>query len=141
MADVFHLWSQDLVAGPVDANNSMGTVDADGDLLTVGGDDPEQPLEGKTVQRLLRRLLTNPGEYIWHPGYGAGLSRFLGQPISVPVLTAVIRSQIFLEAAVSQTPAPVITVAAQKNGTVNCHILYTDAITGKPTPVQFSIGL
>jgi phage baseplate assembly protein W len=138
MADVFHMWGNDLVAGPV--STLAGVVDASGDLLTVGGTVPEQPGQGKTVQRLLRRLLTNPGEYIWQPTYGAGLGRFLGQPISVPVITAVIRSQIFLEAAVAQTPAPVITVTAQKNGTVSCHILYTDAQTGKPTPVQFVIG-
>jgi phage baseplate assembly protein W len=138
VADVFHMWGSDLVAGPI--NTAAGVVNSTGDLLTVGGTDLEQSGQGKTVQRLLRRLLTNPGEYMWQPGYGAGLGRFLGQPISVPVITAVIRSQIFLEAAVAQSPAPVITVTALKNGTVSCRILYTDALTGKPTPVQFVIG-
>jgi phage baseplate assembly protein W len=109
-------------------------------LLTVGGASLSvDNFTTKTTQRLLRRLLTNPGEYIWQPGYGAGLGRFLGQPINVQALTAVVRSQIFLEAAVNQTPAPVITLTAQKGGTVLCHILYTDAESGKPVPLQFSI--
>jgi phage baseplate assembly protein W len=139
VADVYHLWGNDLVAGP--HLDPGGLFDAGGDILTVGGESLSfDNFTTKTTQRLLRRLLTNPGEYIWQPGYGAGLGRFLGQPINVLALTAVVRSQIFLEAAVSQTPAPVITLTAQKDGTVLCHILYTDAESGKPTPLQFSIS-
>lgn len=137
MADLYHMFGNDLVAGPhIDGN----AFDPRGDLLTVGGHSPDEPSAGKTIQRLLRRLLTNPGEYIFQPFYGAGLARFLGQATSVPAITAIIRSQIFMEAGVSQTPAPVITVTGQKNGTVLCSILYTDAATGKPTPLQFSIA-
>lgn len=139
MADVYHLWGSDLVAGPAQ-QVPAGVSDAGGDLLTVGGESLSfDNFTTKTTQRLLRRLLTNPGEYIWQPGYGAGLSRFLGQPINVLALTAVVRSQIFLEASVSQTPAPVITLTARKDGTVLCYILYTDAESGKPVPLQFSI--
>lgn len=137
MADLYHMFGNDLVAGPhIDGN----AADPRGDLLTVGGHSPDEPGAGKTIQRLLRRLLTNPGEYLWNPNYGAGIARFLGQPTSVPAITAIIRSQIFLEAAVAQTPAPVITVTGQKDGSVFCSILYTDAATGKPTPLQFSIA-
>lgn len=140
MPDLFHLWGNDLVAGP-----GLGRVDATGDLLTVGTDnneiqnDSDLDLSGMTLQRLLRRLLTNPGEYLWQPTYGAGLGRFMGQPLNKPAMTAIIRSQIFLEAAVSQTPAPIITLTAQKDGSVLCHILYSDAETGKPVPLSFSI--
>lgn len=139
MADLFHIWGGDLVAGP-----SVGASDAQGDLLTTPTDHAQSlgsaaNLSNPTIQRLLRRLLTNPGEYIWQPDYGAGLSRFLGQPLNKPAMTAVIRSQIFLEAAVAQSPAPVVTLTAQKDGSVFCHILYSDAATGKPTPLSFSI--
>jgi phage baseplate assembly protein W len=138
MADVYHLWGNDLVAGPQVV--APGVVASGGDLLTVGGDALSfDNFTNKTTQRLLRRLLTNPGEYIWQPGYGAGLPRFLGQPLNIRAITAVIRSQIFLEESVSQTPAPVITLTAKKDGSVLCHILYTDAASGKPTPLQFSI--
>lgn len=140
MADLYHYWGSDLAAGP--HLDESGQNDPRGDLLTVGQGSHSfgvSDVSTATIQRLLRRLLTNPGEYLWQPNYGAGLARFLGQPVNKPALTAIIRSQIFLEAAVSQTPPPVITLTAQKDGTVSCHIIYTDAATGKPTPLSFSI--
>ena len=48
---------------------------AAGDLAPAAG-----TLRGQ--QRVLRRLLTNPGDYIWQPGYGAGLGQFVGKPAS-----------------------------------------------------------
>ena len=58
------------------------------------------PLLGQ--QRVLRRLLTSPGDYIWQLDYGAGLARFIGQPVNPLQIKAVIRSQIFKEAAVAR---------------------------------------
>ena len=60
MADAFHQWGSDLATGST------------GDISTISGQ-----LLGQ--QRVLRRLLTNPGEYIWQLDYGAGLARFIGQ--------------------------------------------------------------
>ena len=53
---------------------------ASGDLLTT--DDP--------TNRILRRLLTNPGDYLWHPDYGAGLPSRIGTVVNEAELTALI---------------------------------------------------
>jgi hypothetical protein len=76
VTDIAHQWGSDLMVGPT------------GDVAVAG-----PAAVGR--QRLLRRLLTNPGEYIWQPDYGAGLSRFIGQPANALQIRAVIRSQIF----------------------------------------------
>lgn len=120
MADIWHQWNGDLAAGPT------------GDLLAVDG-----TLFGQ--QRVLRRLLTNPGDYIWQLDYGAGLARFIGETIDVAQIRAVIRGQIFKEAAVARTPEPVIDVAAD-GGTVTVHIRYADAATGQTQVLAFSVN-
>ena len=53
-----------------------------------------------TQQRVLRRLLTNPGDYIWQLGYGAGLGQFVGRPGVPAAIAGVAGAQILLEAAV-----------------------------------------
>src|SRR5690348_5829553 len=97
MADISHQWGSDLTVGPT------------GDLASVSG-----PLLGQ--QRVLRRLLTSPGDYIWQPDYGAGLARFIGQPVNALQIRAVVRSQIFKEAEVARSPEPVIDVQASPDG-------------------------
>ena len=74
-----------------------------GDLLPVDG-----TIKGQ--QRILRRLLTNPGDYIWHPTYGAGLGAKVGDNTDIPAITALIRAQIRLESVVSQNPPPTVRV-------------------------------
>ncbi len=124
MTDLFHQWGSDL------------TVGMTGDLGTVSG-----TLAGQ--QRLLRRLLTTQGEYIWHPDYGAGLSQFVGQPAAPLQIHAVVRSQIFKEPAVARTPEPVIDVQVAPggaSGTVYVHIRYVDATTSQTQVLSFSIS-
>src|SRR5580704_2874141 len=110
MADASHQWGSDLAIG------------ATGDLSTADGS-----LLGQ--QRVLRRLLTNPGDYIWQLDYGAGLARFIGQSISPLQIRAVIRSQIFKEATVARQPEPLINVQVAPSGasgTVYVYIRYVD---------------
>jgi len=121
MADIWHQFGADLQAG------------ATGDLAGVDG-----ALLGQ--QRVLRRLLTNPGDYLWQPAYGAGLARFVGAPVDPARIRGVIRGQIFREAAVARSPEPQIDVQAAGNGSVYVSIRYTDAPTGATQSVQFSIG-
>jgi hypothetical protein len=120
MADLFHQFGSDLMVG------------ATGDLAATGG-----TTEGQ--QRVLRRLLTNPGDYIWQLGYGAGLGQFVGSPASTAQIQAVVRSQIFKEAAVARTPEPVIDVSADATGSVYVSIRYADAVTGTPQALSFSV--
>jgi hypothetical protein len=90
-------------------------------------------------QRILRRLLTNPGDYIFHTDYGAGLPGYVGSVASVDEITALIRGQILLEDAVSRTPAPVITVTPIDGG-ISVQILYNDAPSGQPVALSFSVN-
>ena len=112
---------------------SIGTT---GDLALAAGAQLCQ-------QRVLRRLLTNPGDYIWQPDYGAGLARFIGQPGNALRIRAVIRSQIFKEAAVSREPEPVIDVQIAPGGaagTIYVHLQYADAVSGTTQVLSFSVG-
>ena len=108
-------------------------VGSTGDLATATG-----TLLG--TQRVLRRLLTNPGDYIWQLGYGAGLAKFVGRPINALQIRAVIRSQIFQEAAVARVPEPVIAVTSNGSGAVYVEIRYVDADTGQTQVLSFSVS-
>ena len=78
-------------------------LESSGDLALVNG-------STQTNQRVVRRLLTNPGDYIWNLDYGGGLGTFVGSTANLPDIEAVIRNQMSLEAAVPSTPAPNVTV-------------------------------
>lgn len=121
MLDIWHQWGADLVAGPT------------GDLATASG-------SSLGAQRVLRRLLTSPGDYIWHPTYGAGLARFVGKPANPLQIRAVVRAQIFQEAAVARVPEPVITVASDNAGGVYLDIRYVDGSTGETQVLSFSVA-
>jgi len=124
MADIAHQWGSDLGFGPT------------GDLAVVAGSALGQ-------QRVLRRLLTNPLDYIWQPTYGAGLAGFIGQPANALQIRATIRSQIFMEAVVAQNPEPTVNVTlnpAGAAGDVYVNILYVDAQTGQTQVLTFSVS-
>lgn len=121
MADLSHEFGAELATGPT------------GDLALVAG-----VTLGR--QRVLRRLLTNPGDYIWQPDYGAGLAQFVGQPVAAERIRAVVRSQIFKEAAVARTPEPVIEVQAGSDGRVLVAIRYADAPSGETQLLSFPVG-
>lgn len=91
-------------------------------------------------QRVLRRLLTNPGDYIWHPEYGAGLARFVGQPAAAARIRAVVRSQIFREPAVARSPEPEVEVRDDGAGRVFVSIRYADANSGETQGLSFPVG-
>ena len=119
MPDISHQWGADLSAGPT------------GDLAVTDGVTLGQ-------QRVLRRLLTNPGDYIWQPDYGAGLAQFIGQPGSGSEIQAVIRSEIFKEPAVARSPEPVIEVEVDSTGVIYVHVRYVDADTGLTQTLSLS---
>ena len=121
MPDLSHLYGNDLSVGP------------GGDLATVDTTQLGQ-------QRVLRRLLTNLGDYLWNPGYGAGLAQFVGQPANAAQIRSVIRSQIFQESAVARSPEPVITVAVNATGSVTVQIQYADSNTGATQLLSFTVG-
>ncbi len=111
MTDIAQTWGGDLSLGPT------------GDLAAA--DTPDL-----TVQRVLRRLLTNPGDYIWNLAYGGGLPAFVGQPARAASIAGVVRAQLLQEAAVAPVPTPTVSVAAGPDGTVFAHVRFADAATG-----------
>jgi phage baseplate assembly protein W len=122
MPDLFHEFGSDLV------------LSSTGDVATVDG-----TLLGQ--QRVLRRLLTNPGDYIWQLEYGAGLPNFVGQPANKARIEAVTRAQMYHEAAVARNPAPLVTVSVQPTGVVTENIVYADAPTGLQQVLQFNLAV
>ena len=104
MSDLHHAWGGDLFAGPT------------GDLASVSG-----PQLG--TERVLRRLLTNPGDCLWQPGYGAGLPPVVGHTAAPAAMRAP------GAAAVAADPEPVIEVRSDPGGTLSLSVRYADAET------------
>jgi hypothetical protein len=119
MKDLFHYVGSDLTASPT------------GDLLPVTGIE-----RGK--QRVLRRLMTNPGDYIQHPDYGAGLGAKVGDLLNVSEWQALIKGQMLLEACVAQDPPPQVAVSAIDGGAA-VSIYYTDAPSGQGVTLGFDV--
>jgi Uri superfamily endonuclease len=119
--DINHTWSGDI------ALNNYN------DISTVSGID-------ETNQRVLRRLLTNPKEYIWHPDYGAGLGMYIGVALDKEVeqeIKQVITSQMYKENNVAKNPPPDISLTITET-LLNCIIIYYD-ITGTQLTLSFSL--
>ena len=104
-----------------------------GDLALVVADQ-------ETQQRVLHRLLTGAATYIWQPSYGAGLPGLIGTVASQQQIAAIIKAQMVLEAAVSATPEPRITLSAGSPGVVLAAINYTDAVSGSSQTLTLPIG-
>lgn len=111
MPDLSHQFGADFVLAP---NGALALVDG--------------PTLGQ--QRVLRRLLTNPGDYIWQRCYGAGLGAMVGRPVNAARTRAVIFAQMMQESLVARQPPPVVTVAADNAGHVFANVSYADATTG-----------
>ncbi|MDE2103832.1 MAG: phage tail protein [Patescibacteria group bacterium] len=119
--DLYHYWGNDL------------TVANSGDFLTA------QTLI-RSQQRVLRRLLTNPGDYVFQPSYGAGLPQWIGQPLDVAKLTALIVSQMQLEDSVAQSPAPTVALTQPDSSTISVTVNYTEAATNTPVVLSFNVS-
>jgi phage baseplate assembly protein W len=119
MPDLNHLWGNDLVLSP------------SGDLATTD-------VPSLTEQRVLRRLLTSQGEYIWQLDYGASLSTYVGQPGAALAIEAAIRGQLSKEPAIARSPAPTIDLTPDPSGNLYVQIRYADAATGQTGIISFT---
>jgi hypothetical protein len=120
MADTGHYFGGDL------------QLSATGDLLAV-----ESILESN--QRVLRRLLTNAGDYIWQLAYGAGLPKRIGSTINISETNSLVASQMFLEQSVVQNPAPQIATTPIANG-LEIDITYVEQDSGAPQTLSFDVS-
>lgn len=120
-----------------DANQYWGgdlsaSLSPTGDILPASGTQRGQ-------QRVLRRLLTNPGDYPFHPTYGAGLPAYVGSVATVDEITSLIRGQMLLEDGVARIPPPVIVVSRIANG-LSVQVNYNDAPNGQPVTLSFNVS-
>ena len=121
MEDLYLDWCGDLAIGPT------------GDLLLANG-------TSLSNQRIVRRLLTNPGDYVWNGTYGAGLARSVGDPLKVVNIEAVIRRQLELDDLVALFPTPTVEVTNVDcaSGTFVAEIEYALAGNGQGAHVVVS---
>lgn len=124
MGDVDHQWGSDL------------SLSSTGDIAVVTGVTLSQ-------ERVLRRLMTTPLDYIWQPAYGAGLAGFVGVAANELQVQSVIRGQMFKESSVSQNPQPTIGVTISPGGaasSVYVEVLYAGSYSGQTHILEFSVG-
>ena len=121
MADVAHVMGQDLQLG------------ATGDLAVVDGD-------AETQQRVLHRLLTSMGTYIWQLSYGASLPALVGSVASRQQIAAIIRTQMAYEVSVASSPEPQVVLTSGAITEVSATITYTDSVSGRTQILTLPIG-
>src|ERR1700733_10267109 len=110
-------------------------VGSTGDLAIVttpGQVTPPSAIPNETLQRVLRRLFTNPqsntnpiGDYLWDQSYVAGLPAMVGSTVNAAQITAIIRTQMLQEDAVAAYPVPTVTVTSQAPGYTFASVTYT----------------
>jgi hypothetical protein len=93
-----------------------------------------------TQQRVIRRLLTNPGDYLWGLTYGAGLGQMVGQPVNTDAIEAIVRSQIFQESSVAAVPAPQVTTVLLAPNEPQVTVSYADATTGAASVLTLPVS-
>jgi phage baseplate assembly protein W len=120
LSDAWHFWGNDLAVSPT------------GDLARATSVD-------RSKQRVLRRLMTNPGDYITHPDYGAGLPAYIGKNVDLDAIKAVVVGQMLKEASVARTPRPVVTLRAIQNG-LSARIEYVVAPEKIPAVLSFDLS-
>ncbi|AAW62163.1 hypothetical protein [Gluconobacter oxydans] len=83
----------------------------------------------ETRQKILRRLCTNPGGYLWHLDYGAGLPAMVGKAMDAGTIQSVVQQQMATESGVDQTQPVTVTVTSTPSGLFRCDVSYTDSQT------------
>lgn len=112
-----------------------------GDLgFSASGDLALATQETLTRQRVLRRLLTNPGDYFWHLSYGAGLGQYVGAAGGQTLVGAVATAQMRLESRIARQPAPSVNVAPNAGTGLVLTIRYADATTGGPAALTVPVS-
>lgn len=124
LADAFHIFGQDLA-------------------VTLTGDIALAVKSDRTIQRIIRRLMTVPtsskgSAYPWVPNYGVGLGARIGQTLDIPGIKADVRSQMLLEQTVAKDPAPVVSVKELAQGGATITVNYAD-LSGIPKSFSFNL--
>lgn len=119
--DVSHFWGSDI------------NVSQTGDMARVEGVE-------RSKQRVLRRLMTNPGEYSFHPEYGGGIPARIGTILNLAEVGAAIRKQMELEDSVSQADPISVDVQQITNG-VAVSLAYVALPDKQPVTLSFDVSV
>lgn len=95
-----------------------------GDVSLVTGEDEAR-------QRIIRRLYTALGGYVWDAEYGAGLPQKIGSTYQPQQIESIVRGQMLLEESVSQIPPPRIQVSSAVSGLQVIVIEYRESGTNR----------
>ncbi|MBV1838616.1 phage tail protein [Acetobacter estunensis] len=117
MSDISHVVGADI------------SVSDSGDLLVASNADLGN-------QRVLRRLCTNVGDYIFSLEYGAGLPGRVGGTDTQADIEAIVLQQMTLESSVSQTQTPSVALTTPALGTRRISISYISTATGETSSVE-----
>jgi hypothetical protein len=81
--------------------------------LSVGptGDIGVAPVQTEVQQRIIRRLLTNTGDYLWHVNYGGGFGSYIGKPYSSALIEGTVLAQLQYEVLVATNPSPTFQIS------------------------------
>lgn len=124
LADLDHFYGEDLA------------TTASGDIAIV-------TKQRRTIQRIIRRLLTSKtsaqsSAYPWQPEFGVGLGERIGEDLDIRAIDGDVRSQMRLEKSVRQVPAPQVTVTEIPTG-ATIDVAYTDD-SGVPQTFKFNLS-
>lgn len=124
MTDIYHYWGSDL------------QLDATGDLLAVDG-------VTETNQRILRGLMTAAPEYVFHPEYGAGIGKHVGDALNFgdySRIEADIRGIVLRDVNVASNPTPSFQFQTSPTGYLSVSIIYTYKPTGQLQTLAFNVS-
>ena len=124
MVDLMLNWGGDLEVG------------ATGDLRLTAASDAVR-------ERVLRRLLTNLGAYIWHLDYGGGLGSLVGSPVREGYLQSIVNRQMRMEQSIATTPEPTVSMNSNAGSpnTLYLTIKYRDSFSNDPNYVTVTLGV
>lgn len=120
--DIYHVIGNDL------------QLNASNDLAFVFDTD-------ETNQRIMRRLFTNKGTYIWNPTWGASIPWTIGETLSVAAYKQIVNdvtAAVLEDKDVAQDPAPEITLDTTDNGLI-CFIRYYNTSSDKHDTISFKV--
>lgn len=93
-------------------------------------------------QRILRRVISAAGNYLWHPKEGVGAGKDVGAVPNQQTLSRIkarINGAVLYDDDVAKSPAPMITFDTKIANLLSVTIKYTYAPTGQLQTLSFNL--
>ena len=95
----------------------------------------------ETNQRIMRRLFTNKGTYIWNAKWGASIPWKVGETLSLELYNLVVNevtAAVLEDEDVAKDPPPEISIKTTNNGLI-CYIRYYNTSSDKHDTISFRV--